>query len=43
VVPFKIALPADAGYYLVSPEGAADPPKLRLFREWLAAAVQNRT
>jgi LysR family glycine cleavage system transcriptional activator len=42
VVPFKIALPADAGYYLVSPEGAADPPKLRLFREWLLAAAQSR-
>jgi LysR family glycine cleavage system transcriptional activator len=23
VVPFKIALPADAGFYLVAPEGAA--------------------
>ena len=29
VVPFKIALPADAGFYLVSPEATADPPKLR--------------
>ena len=28
VVPFKIALPADAGFYLVSPEGVAEPPKL---------------
>jgi LysR family glycine cleavage system transcriptional activator len=42
VVPFKIALPADAGYYLVSPEGLADAPKLRLFREWLLAAVQGK-
>ena len=37
VVPFKIALPADAGFYLVSPEAAADPPKLRVFRDWLIA------
>ena len=43
VVPFKIALPADAGYYLVSPEGVPDPQKLRLFREWLLAAAQNRS
>ena len=28
VVPFTIALPADAGFYLVSPDGKADPPKL---------------
>jgi LysR family glycine cleavage system transcriptional activator len=38
VVPFKIALPADAGFYLVSPEGRADSPKLAAFRQWLAAA-----
>ena len=31
VVPFKIALPADAGFYLVSPEARADPPKLAGF------------
>ena len=42
VVPFKIALPADAGFYLVSPEAVEAPPKLRLFREWLLAAVQNK-
>ncbi|WP_024510885.1 transcriptional regulator GcvA [Bradyrhizobium sp. ARR65] len=43
VVPFKIALPADAGFYLVSPEAADDPPKLRVFRDWLLAAVQNKS
>jgi LysR family glycine cleavage system transcriptional activator len=43
VVPFKIALPADAGFYLVSPEGRDDPPKLRVFRQWLAAAVQHKS
>jgi LysR family transcriptional regulator, glycine cleavage system transcriptional activator len=42
VVPFKIALPSDAGFYLVSREATADPPKLRAFRQWLAGAVQNK-
>jgi LysR family transcriptional regulator, glycine cleavage system transcriptional activator len=41
VVPFKIALPADAGFYLVSPEAVADPPTLQLFRQWLTAAVKD--
>lgn len=42
VVPFKIALPADAGFYLVSPEGAAEPPKLAAFRKWLVASAKNK-
>ena len=42
VVPFRIALPADAGFYLVSPEGRADPPKLHAFRDWLTASAQNK-
>src|ERR1700738_1585445 len=42
VVPFKIALPADAGFYLVSPEGVAEPPKLRAFRQWLIASAKKR-
>jgi LysR family glycine cleavage system transcriptional activator len=42
VVPFKIALPVDAGFYLVSPEAKADPPKLAAFRQWLKASVQNK-
>jgi len=42
VVPFKIALPADAGFYLVSPEGTAEPPKLRAFRQWLIASAKNK-
>jgi LysR family glycine cleavage system transcriptional activator len=42
VVPFKVALPADAGFYLVSPETKADPPKLGAFRQWLKASVQNK-
>ncbi|MFL6840647.1 MAG: LysR substrate-binding domain-containing protein, partial [Bradyrhizobium sp.] len=42
VVPFKIALPADAGFYLVSPEGRREAPKLTAFREWMIAATQNK-
>jgi LysR family transcriptional regulator, glycine cleavage system transcriptional activator len=42
VVPFKIALPVDAGFYLVSPEAKADPPNLAAFRQWLKASVQNK-
>src|ERR1700727_1835978 len=41
VVPFKIALPADGGFYLVSPEARADSPKLAAFRQWLIASVQG--
>jgi LysR family glycine cleavage system transcriptional activator len=39
VVPFKIALPSDAGFYLVSPEGRTDLPKLRAFRQWLKTSL----
>jgi LysR family glycine cleavage system transcriptional activator len=42
VVPFKIALPADAGFYLVSPQTRADSPKLSAFREWLVASGQRK-
>jgi LysR family glycine cleavage system transcriptional activator len=41
VVPFKITLPADAGFYLVTPEARADSPKLVAFRQWLVASVQG--
>lgn len=40
VVPFKIALPSDAGFYLVTPEGRADLPKLRAFRQWLKTSAK---
>jgi LysR family transcriptional regulator, glycine cleavage system transcriptional activator len=40
-VPFKITLPSDAGFYLVSPEARAEPPKLSAFRQWLLASVQG--
>jgi LysR family glycine cleavage system transcriptional activator len=39
VVPFDIRLPADAGFYLVSPEATADAPKLAAFRAWLLASA----
>jgi LysR family glycine cleavage system transcriptional activator len=43
VVPFKITLPAEAGFYLVSPEARADSRKLAAFRQWLGRLVQNKT
>jgi LysR family glycine cleavage system transcriptional activator len=39
VVPFRISLPADAGFYLVAPEAAAETPKLTAFRDWLLASI----
>ena len=42
VVPFKIALPANAGFYLVSPEAKAEQAKLSAFRQWLIASAQNK-
>jgi LysR family glycine cleavage system transcriptional activator len=42
VVPFNIAFPVDAGFYLVSPAGRNDPPKLAAFRQWLLASVQSK-
>src|SRR5947199_4866300 len=35
VITFEIALPSDAGFYLVSPQAKADSPKLSAFREWV--------
>ncbi|MBV9456699.1 MAG: transcriptional regulator GcvA [Bradyrhizobium sp.] len=42
VVPFNIALPAETGFYLVSREGVADPPKLKAFRQWLIASAKGK-
>ncbi|MBO4226011.1 MULTISPECIES: transcriptional regulator GcvA [Bradyrhizobium] len=42
VVPFKITLPADAGFYLVSPQARADSPKLAAFRQWMVASAQGK-
>lgn len=42
VAPFKFALPADAGFYLVSPQARTDSANLRAFRQWLIASVQDK-
>jgi LysR family transcriptional regulator, glycine cleavage system transcriptional activator len=42
VVPFEFTLPADAGFYLVSPEARADTPKLSAFRQWLKSSIQGK-
>jgi LysR family glycine cleavage system transcriptional activator len=41
VVPFRISLPADAGFYLVYPAEKAATQKLKVFREWLIAAARR--
>ena len=41
VVPFRISLPADAGFYLVYPAERAGAQKLKVFREWLIAAARR--
>ena len=35
-------LPADAGFYLVSPAGRTDSPSLSAFRQWLIASAQTK-
>jgi len=42
IKPFDISLPADAGFYLVAPETAAQTPKLVAFRDWLLASIPAR-
>ena len=39
VVPFDVVLPADAGFYIVTPEATADTPRIALFRDWLIGSV----
>lgn len=39
VVPFEVKLPADAGYYVVTPLETADAPMIASFREWLLGSV----
>jgi len=43
VVPFETVLPADAGFYLVSPQARADSPKLAALREWLMETARAKT
>jgi LysR family glycine cleavage system transcriptional activator len=42
VVPFDMRMPADAGFYLVSPEASSDSRKLTAFRHWLLSQVPPR-
>ena len=42
MVPFDITLPADAGFYLVSPDARADTPKLAAFRQWRKASIHGK-
>lgn len=42
VVPFEMTLPADAGFYLVTPEGRADSPNMQTFRAWLMDAARQQ-
>lgn len=39
VRPFDISLPAEFAYYVVCPEGGADRPKVKAFRDWLLSEV----
>jgi len=41
VVPFRMALPANAGFYLVYPENRANTPKLVAFRDWLLGSIRT--
>ena len=41
VVPFRITLPSDAGFYLVCPANAADKPKIAVFRKWLIESARQ--
>jgi LysR family glycine cleavage system transcriptional activator len=41
VVPFDIPLPADAGFYFVTPQDRATAPKLNALRDWRKAAVKH--
>ena len=39
VRPFDIDMPGDYAYYVVTPEAAAERPKVKAFREWLLAEI----
>ncbi|MEH2510919.1 LysR family glycine cleavage system transcriptional activator [Nitrobacteraceae bacterium AZCC 1564] len=41
VIPFDITMPADAGFYIVAPQGKATTPKINAFRDWLITTVGN--
>ena len=39
VKPFELSLPATFSYFIVSPEGEKDRPKIAAFRDWILAEV----
>lgn len=39
VRPFEIDMPSEYAHYVVTPEAAADRPKIRAFRDWLLAEI----
>jgi LysR family glycine cleavage system transcriptional activator len=41
VIPFELALPADAGFYLVAPPATARSIKLAAFADWVVAAARQ--
>lgn len=41
VAPFESSLPMNSAYYAVSPDAAADGPKVTVFREWLLDEARN--
>jgi len=44
VRPFELRLPADYAYYIVCPQGTAERPSIKIFRQWLlreATATQE--
>ncbi len=40
VRPFRLTVPTDAGYYLVTPRGGMERPKVAAFRDWLFAETE---
>jgi LysR family glycine cleavage system transcriptional activator len=41
VTPFDIALPSEAGFYIVAPERSAHAPHIAQFRDWLISAAAS--
>ncbi|QAB01049.1 MULTISPECIES: transcriptional regulator GcvA [Agrobacterium tumefaciens complex] len=42
IVPFDVALPSEAGFYLVTPLQTANVPRIAAFREWLLSTLQQK-
>lgn len=41
VAPFDVTLPAEAGYYFITPDDKKATPKIEAFRAWLIATAQT--